>query len=186
MLVLVFVIFSFVVFVSYVQTRTNSELISTKNKTICSQYGNIEGVENELREKYVVKKGDTLIGIASGILNNPSAISDLILINNNLYPSLLEKGLLEVGWVLYLPNNDLKAKNYSMVWKAMGNILFLDNGKFLLTAQTKGDYVIGAMQVSESMGREIKENVISSGDCVVVYLGKGSGFVSEVYTVKRQ
>ncbi len=139
-------------------------------------------VISELLDTYTVKSGDTLISIANNVLHNPDSVSDLYTLNKNRYPGLQERSSIETGWKLLLPNEELMKRKYSVIWKASGNIFILESGKFVIKSQTR--YVLGAHEVSARMQKSLGN--IQDGDCVVVYLGRGSGWDSEVYLLKSQ
>jgi len=86
----------------------NKEDEVSVNAQICSQYG-ISKDKNKLYKAYTVKKGDTLLSIATNQLKDSSRVGDLIYINRIQYPGLsFENPFIEVGWLLYLPPDYLK------------------------------------------------------------------------------
>ncbi len=65
---------------------------------------------HEFLPKYVVKKGDTLLSIATKETGNVSRADELVKINKDKYSSLSVKNpFLEVGWELDLPPVGIKA-----------------------------------------------------------------------------
>lgn len=151
----------------------------------CEKYGYGTGsVMTNLLDKYVVKKGDTFSSIDREKLGYPNAVNDLITINMTKYPALLEQGLLEIGWELYLPKEELSKYIYNGFWTVSGNYYLKDNDQVVILGPEKE---LSHRSLNQNISTLLEDHSIKEKDCVTIYSGKPKpkGDV-EVYLIQKQ
>jgi len=152
------------------QGATNKELLIKEiakkpdyGDTEC-EYGRI--ANDSYMRKYVVEKGDTLLGISKRELGSVSRVNQIIEINKDFYPGLsLQSPFIEVDWILYLPPKFITDNSVSGIDAYRGKIgLETDDGLYI-----DFDTEVGSLQVFKSSTAKylIREDFLQ-GDCVQV------------------
>ena len=155
---------------NYFSDKKITTLLPNKGK--CAYYGFLE--KDIFLGKYIVNKGDTLLSIATKVLENSSRVEELIALNKSTYPNLsLQNSFLEVVWVLNIPPSFINSSTGYLI--GVGGEILSQNENAIelnLYAGQRGideGYMSYKRPYTKYMGKESFE----VGDCVIAIIDSG-------------
>ncbi len=146
-----------------VVSKTNQPMKHTSAST-CTKQG-LQPKDDYL-PTYIVKPGDSLLFIAKSQLQDSSRVNELIILNKDRYPQLsLNPSLLEQGWKLYLPPQNVGITN-GHIYVISGNIeLYPDDRKLWGVRWNSGG---GGTFSIDDLNKHQGKNQFKKGGCVTV------------------
>jgi len=146
---------------------------------VCPSYGSQKAKGETF--VYTVKEGDSLLSIASNQLGDSSRANEIISLNKDDYPGLIDQPrLLQAGWELELPLRNLGIVQHEL--KTLSGMVASYDGKRIGVSFNQKGTQYGEYSIQEST--EIVGEEIGFGDCIHILVDddpRGGSRVIRVY-----
>lgn len=141
----------------------------------CNTYGSES--KDKFLPSYVTQKGDSLLAIAKRKLSDVSKVNEIIILNNDRYPSLsLSNPFIEIGWVLFLPPPGVTGFQFDLA-QVTGEISKLPKGNGEQRYGFRIPNGLGSFTLTPAREYSISPDLLKVGDCVKMLMETNTGNV---------